>query len=94
MLVTWNERHIGEAELLKRFHGPASAGAVDHADERQSEFMRHLLGGHELAVNGGVGGAAAHSEIVRRGHDRTAVDAPATEDEIDGEKSSRVPSAA
>ncbi len=82
MLPAGHHRHIGVAHRLERLDRSASAGAVDHADERQAQFVRHRLALDKLAVQSRIGRPAAHGEIVGAGDDRAAVDIAATEDEI------------
>ncbi len=59
--------------------GAAAAGAFDHANDRQPEVMRHLLGHQRLCGNRGVGGAAAHGKVVAHHDHGTAVDLAAAE---------------
>jgi len=60
----WNRGHIGRADLLERLDRAASAGPVDHADQRDLEGVRHRFTLHELTLDRGIGRAAALGEIV------------------------------
>ena len=75
-------RHIGVAVGLDGLHRAAAAGAVDQPYDRQPKLVRHLLRHHLLLPDGGIGGAAAHREVVAADHDRSAVDPAASEHEI------------
>ena len=60
----------------------AAAGALDDADDRQAQLLRHALGEDRLHRDGGVGRAAAHREVVAQHDHRPAVDAGAPHDAI------------
>jgi hypothetical protein len=49
---------------------------------RQAKFIGHLLRLSELLMDGRVGRATAHGEIVTRYHDGPPVDPTATEQQI------------
>ena len=83
-------RDIGRADLFERLHAAAAAGAVDHADDRQLQFVRHLLGLHHLAADACVGRPAANGEIVGRGHDRAAVHQRLAEQEGGGKDAGEI----
>ena len=72
---------IGRADLFERLDRPAAARAVDHADDRQLELVRHLLGLHHLAADPGIRRAAANGEIIGGGNHRAAVDLRLAEQE-------------
>ncbi len=61
---------------------PAAARALDQADQRQAQVVRHPLALVVLAPDGRVGRAAAHGEVVAADHDRAAVDLGAPEHEV------------
>ena len=65
---------IGRALGLDRLHRAAAAGTFDHADDRQPEIMRHLLGHQRLGRDRGIGRAAAHGKVVADHDHRAAVD--------------------
>ena len=73
---------IGRALGLDGLHRAAAAGAFDHADDRQAEIMRHLLGHQRLGRDRGIRRAAAHGEIVADHDHGAAVDLAAAEHAI------------
>jgi hypothetical protein len=75
---------IGRADLFQCLHRAAAARAVDHADDRELELMRHHLGLHHLARNPRIRRAAANGEVVRRGDHRAAIDQRLAEQERGG----------
>src|SRR5262249_11624512 len=60
----------------------AAAGALDEADQRKPELVRHPLAHIVLALDGRVGRPAAHGEVIAPDHDGTPVDLRPSEDEI------------
>ena len=67
---------VGRAFCLDGFHRAATAGALDQADDRQAEIVRHFLGHQGLCGNRGIRRAAAYREIVAD-HDHGAPVHPA-----------------
>ena len=67
-------RQVGAPGGLDRLDRAAAARALDDADDRQPQIVRHLLGHQRLFADRRVGRAAAHREIVADDDDRAAVD--------------------
>ncbi|MGY3492657.1 hypothetical protein ACVW1B_002076 [Bradyrhizobium sp. USDA 4502] len=61
------------------FTRAAAAGALDHANDRQAEVVRHLLRHQRLGGNRCIRRAAAHGEVVADHNDGAAVDPGAAE---------------
>ena len=72
-------RQVGGALGLDGFYRAAAAGAFDHADDRQPEIVRHLLGHQRLCRDRRVRRAAAHGKIVADHDHRAAIDLAAAE---------------
>ena len=67
-------RQVGAPGCLDRLDRTAAARALDNADDRQAQIMRHLLRHQRLLADRRIGRPAAHREIVARDDDRAAVD--------------------
>ncbi len=76
--------YVRVAVALQRAHRAAAAGTLDEADQRQPQLVRHLLGGDLLGLDPGVGGAAAHREIVADDDDAPPVEAGPAEHDVGG----------
>ena len=74
--------HVGAPGGLDGLHRPAAARALDDADQRQAQLVGHLLALVVLALDGGVGGAAPHREVVAAHDHRPAVEPRPAEDEV------------
>src|SRR4030095_2704872 len=68
--------------VVERLYRSATARAVDHPDERQSQLVCHLLRHDLFAADGGVRGTAANGEVVDADHDGTLLDTATAEDEV------------
>ena len=56
--------HVGAPGLLVGLDAAAAAGAVDEPDDRQAQLPGHPLAVDLLGVDGGIGRAATHGEVV------------------------------
>lgn len=72
-------RQVSRAFGLDCFDRAAAAGALDHADDGQTEVVRHLLRHQGLCRDRRIRRAAAHREIVADDDHGAAVDARAAE---------------
>src|SRR5206468_3370737 len=75
-------RNVGPARRLDGLDRAAAAGAFDEADHGQPQLVRHQLAHVVLALDGRVGRAAAHGEVVAADHDGAPLDLRPPEDEI------------
>ena len=67
-------RHVGAARRLDGLDRAAAARALDHADQRHAILVGVALDEDVLFLDGGVGRAAAHREVVAGDGDVPAVD--------------------
>ena len=67
-------RHVGAAGRLDGLDRAAAARALDHADQRHAVLVGVALDEDVLFLDGGVGRAAAHREVVAGDGDGPAVD--------------------
>ena len=81
--------HVGEAHRLERLDAAAAAGAVDEAHERDAQLVREPLGLDHLLPDRGVGGAAAHGEVVALDDRAPAVDPALADDHVRGQEVAR-----
>ncbi len=65
---------IGRAAGFDGLDRAAAAGALDDADDRQAEIVRHFLRHQRLGRDRGIGRAAAHREIVADDDDGASID--------------------
>src|SRR5439155_677207 len=75
-------RDVGAAGRLDGLHRAAATRALDQADQRQPQLVGHRLALQVLFLDGGVGRAAAHREVVAADDDRAPVHFCAAEDEV------------
>ena len=72
-------RQIRRAARFDRLHRAAAARPFDHANDRQAEIVRHLLGHQRLGRYRGIRRAAAHGEVVADHDHGAAIDLAAAE---------------
>ena len=83
-LPTTHARNIGAPRGLDGLHRAAATRAFHETDQGQAHLVGHLLAHEVLALDGRVGGAPAHREVVAAHHDRPTVHLGPPEDEVGG----------
>src|SRR5262249_62108686 len=78
-------RRAGHVRAAGRLYGldrAAAARSLDQTDQREAQLVRHLLTLEVLALDRGIGGSAAHGEVVAADHDGPSVEPGSAEDEV------------
>ena len=73
---------IGTARGFNGFDRTATAGAFNHANDRQAQFIGHAFRHDGLFANGRIRAAAAHREIIAQHHHRAAINLRTAHDAV------------